>query len=344
MGITIRRCTAGDIADVLQFIDQHWKAGHALVTCPSLLNWQHRDADGRGYSFILARRDNAIVGILGYIATRRFDPALADDNVIWLTTWKVREDANIAGLGLALLQALTKSERHVAIGAIGLNPATTPIYEALGYRVGQLQHYVRPNARVSTFALAALTIREQVTPAPFRTPIDMRRVNDERLRTLTLIAEPSSTPRKTPEYFRTRYARHPIYSYVVTALVDAGEPAGLLAVRVAEHGGRRALRIVDFLGSDDALASCGTALQLLLEETDAEYADIYNVGIDPELLKRAGFRCVDPDGPEIVPDHFEPFEPRNIRLWYSLKGSSAPVLFKGDADQDRPNRGLRTSV
>src|SRR5204863_8647322 len=115
MGITIRRCTAGDIADVLQFIDQHWKAGHALVTCPSLLDWQHRDADGRGYSFILARRDNAIVGLLGYIATRRFDPALADDNVIWLTTWKVREDANIAGLGLALLQALTKSERHVAI-------------------------------------------------------------------------------------------------------------------------------------------------------------------------------------------------------------------------------------
>jgi len=96
--------------------------------------------------------------------------------------------------------------------------------------------------------------------------------------------------------------------------------------------------------TDDALACCGPALQLLLEETDAEYADIYNVGIDPELLKRAGFRCVDPDGPEIVPDHFEPFEPRNIRLWYSLKGSSAPVLFKGDADQDRPNRGLRTWV
>ena len=145
-------------------------------------------------------------------------------------------------------------------------------------------------------------------------------------------------PLKTPAYFRTRYARHPVYAYVVVALLDAGRPAGVIAARIAEHSGRRALRIVDFLGSESVLTRTGPAVQTLLDELGAEYADVYNTGIDSDVFERAGFRRVDPDGLEIVPDHFEPFERRNVRLWYALKGAQPPVLFKGDADQDRPNR------
>jgi hypothetical protein len=128
----------------------------------------------------------------------------------------------------------------------------------------------------------------------------------------------------------------------VIALLDADAPAGILACRIAEHGGRRALRIVDFLGADDVLERTGAAVQTLLEELDAEYADVYNTGIDGGVFERAGFRRIDPDGSEIVPDHFEPFERRNIRLWFSLKGAGNPILFKGDSDQDRPNRVPRS--
>jgi hypothetical protein len=134
-----------------------------------------------------------------------------------------------------------------------------------------------------------------------------------------------------------------VYAYDVVALLDAGTPAGLLAVRPAEHGGRRALRVVDFLGPEDVLARTGPVVQTLLEEFDAEYADVYNTGIDGGVFERAGFRRIDPEGPETVPDHFEPFERRNIRLWFSLKGLPNAVLFKGDADQDRPNQVPRSS-
>ena len=145
-----------DIEDVVRFIDEHWARGHALVTSRPLLDWQHRNADG-GYSFVVARTDGDVAGILGYIPTSRFDPALAGANVVWLTTWKVRHDAAVAGLGLALLQHLAAAEPHVAIGAIGLNPATGPIYQALGYRLGELQHYVLPNVTLRRFELASLT-------------------------------------------------------------------------------------------------------------------------------------------------------------------------------------------
>jgi len=339
MDVGIRRCTAEDIDDAVRFIDEHWESGHALVTCRALLDWQHKDPDGRGYSFILARRhrDNVVLGILGYIATSRFDPALANDNVIWLTTWKVRDDAGVAGLGLALLQFLTRTEPHLAIGALGLNPATAPIYRGLGYRVGELQHYVRGNAGVERFEIATLTLKRPPA-AEGGVPLTMRRLADDELRAFGWAPNHAAVPHKTVGYFRSRYARHPVYEYVVVALLDGGSPAGVIAARTAEHGGRKALRIVDFLGSESVLARSGPVVQTLLDQVGAEYADVYNTGIDAGVFERAGFRRVDPEGPDIVPDHFEPFERRNVRLWFSLKGSGRPVLFKGDADQDRPNR------
>ena len=338
---TIGRCEPSEIADVLRFIDEHWARGHVLVTCRALLDWQHREVNG-AYSFIVARRgdDRAVLGILGFIPTRRFDPGLADRNVIWLTTWRVRDDAGVAGLGLALLQHLRAVEPHVAIGAIGLNPATTPIYQGLGYRVGELDHYVRPNARVERFALASFANHPGVTvgaAAPVGAIPLARDDFFERVVRLDRSAGGDTIPQKTPEYFHARYLCHPVYSYVVVGLVDGGPVVGLLALRVAEHAGHRALRIVDFLGHPGLLERLGEAVQSLLEAHDAEYADVYNAGIDPQMLERGGFRRIDPDGRDTVPDHFEPFERRNVRLSFSIKGRNAAVLFKGDADQDRPS-------
>jgi hypothetical protein len=340
-GWTIGRCEPSEIADVLRFIDEHWARGHALVTCRALLDWQHRELNG-SYSFVIARRndDRSVLGILGYIPTRRFDPGLADRNVIWLTTWKVRDDAGIAGLGLALLHHLRAVEPHVAIGAIGLNPATTPIYQALGYRVGELEHYVRPNANVERFALASFANPPGVTVAA-AAPVGAIRLSSsdffDRVARFDRSARGGAVPHKTPEYIHARYLCHPVYSYVVIGLVDGGPVVGLLALRVAEHAGHRALRIVDFVGHAGLLERMGEAVQSQLEAHDAEYADVYNVGLDARTLERGGFRRIDPDGPDVVPDHFEPFEPRNVRLCFSIKATDAAVLFKGDADQDRPN-------
>jgi hypothetical protein len=340
----IERCGPNDIADVTRFIDAHWKRGHALVTCRPLLDWQHRLDEG-GYSFVIAREAGTleILGILGYISTRRFDPALEDANTVWLTTWKVRDDANVAGLGLALLHHLTRTERHVTIGAIGFNPATEPIYRALGYAVGDLEHYVAPNAAVRQFELAALSGRlfaRDPTGAPLA-HLALSRSDFDRAAGFDRLMDAARTPRKTAAYFCTRYLQHPVYSYIVIGLIEPSckdrPMVGLLAARIAEHAGRRALRIVDFIGRPDVFSRVGAIVQILLREHDAEYADVYNAGFDPAVFERSGFTRIDPAGASIVPDHFEPFEYRNVRLRFSIKGAAEPILFKGDADQDRPN-------
>ena len=338
--LRIGRCSAGEIDDVVRFIGQHWKPGHILTTCRPVLDWQYRDADGKGYAFILARRatDQSLLGILGYIETKRFDPSIDGANVIWLTTWKVRDDAGVSGLGIQLLQYLTRIEPHQAIGAIGLTPSTLPLYRALGYTVGELEHYVRPNPSAERFELASISFRSSPLKPPANAIGPTRLVTDDDFDDVPLSAPVASVPIKGREYFRQRYAHHPVYRYVVEAVRGPGVVLGLLAARIVEHEGRRALRIVDFSGSIEALGTIGWQIDRLLEEFHAEYADVYNAGIPAEIFAQAGFSRVDPNGPDVVPDHFEPFERRNVRLWYAIKGAKAPVLFKGDGDQDRPNR------
>jgi len=335
MALTIGRCREEEVDAVVRFLDEHWQRGHALVASRRLLDWQYRGADG-GYAFVVARVDGEIAGILGYIPTRRYDPALAGDNVVWLTTWKVRDDAGVAGLGLALLQHVAAVEPHAAIGAVGFNTATRPIYEALGFTVGELQHYAMPTAARREFSLASFAR----PPAPPRAP-STAAVSARVLSTAAdfdlLLERGADVPRKTARYFHARYACHPVYSYRVLAIEDGGATAALMAARIAEHAGGRAVRIVDFAGARDVVGRLGPVVQALVQESDAEYADVYNAGIDPALFARSGFVRIDPDGADIVPDHFEPFERRNVRLWFSLKGGCSAVVFKGDGDQDRPN-------
>jgi hypothetical protein len=105
MDVSIARCGAADIDDLIRFIEVQWKPGHILVKDRRLLDWQYRDSDGGGYSFVLARRrrDFTLLGILGYINASGLIGACRD-NVVWLTTWKIRDDASVAGLGIQLLR------------------------------------------------------------------------------------------------------------------------------------------------------------------------------------------------------------------------------------------------
>jgi hypothetical protein len=246
MAATLGLCRAADLPDLLRFLDEHWKRGHPFTICRPLLDWQHREADGDSYSFVLARRerDRELTGILGFLPTRRFDPALAADNTVWLTTWKVRDDASDAGLGLRMLRFLTDAERHVAVGAITVNAGTQPIYARLGYRVGELLHYVMPNPDVAHFELATIDRAMRAAPdtdcevsAMVAVQMDAEDLSNN-APSLDRLNNGASAPHKTARYFVGRYLRHPIYRYGVYALLDEAAPCAVMATRLSRHDGR----------------------------------------------------------------------------------------------------------
>ncbi len=341
--VTIRRCRTSDVPDVLAFLDAHWKRGHIFTVERSLFDWQYSMRDRPGeYSIVLARRDadRALIGLLGYLTTDRFDPALAANNSIWLALWKVRDDVATGGFGLRLLSYVTEHEPHTSIGVIGFQPAVAAIYKALKFDVGELQHYVLPNPDVSNFEIASF---EHPPFRPVRdtglTAVRVEEMNfTAAVDSLDLGRRNAQVPRKTPDYFRARYLQHPIYRYSCFVLHRDHRPVALLATRVAAHRDRRVLRVIDFIGPDDVVSGLGAVVLAQIRELGAEYADVHNWGIAPALFEGAGFSRVDPVGADVVPNHFEPFERRNAPIRFALKTSHPAVLFKGDGDQDRPNQ------
>lgn len=336
--IDIRRCRSDEISLVMAFIGQHWQAGHVLATSRALMDWQHGAADG-SLDYLVAMRDGRLMGVLGYIATRRFDPQLAGHNVIWLALWKVLDDAGIAGLGLRMLTVLNRIEPHVAIAVNGINPAHPPMYRALRYRTAELQQFFVVNPQQprrliqAPDAHALPTLKGGGSEWTEMSETALGALPPERIAS-------RATPGKSPVYFLQRFLRHPFYRYRVFLATGAQHRPALFATRVAQHEDARALRIVDFAGDPAAVAHCGAALANLMQEERAEYADFWQLGLPPEHFGAAGFAQLDRDGPLIVPNYFEPFLPKNGRILCAIRCSdpSSAVICRADGDQDRPNR------
>lgn len=334
--------TEDDRADILRFLEEHWRSDHVFVRRPELLDWQHRTRSG-DLNFILARGEDAIAGLLGFIPTRHYDPNLDPD--VFLAIWKVRDDLSGSGLGLQLLQALRRELQPSMIAALGLSEMVLPIYRALRYTVGQLDHHVLFNPDIEQWHIAQGvpdSVREEpdepadatdVAFVPWTAgidAIDARALDD---------VFASSHPRKSVEYVLSRYVQHPEYRYQVEVVTDGDRPRSIVVWRRVDADGSAVLRIVDVIGADDILGSCRSLFLQRLRDEGAEYIDVYHHGLSAAALERAGFldRHHHPD--LVVPCYFEPLVRQNVELDFAVRSTAAqPVrLLRGDSDQDRPS-------
>ncbi|OSM06781.1 hypothetical protein [Magnetofaba australis] len=336
-GVEIRLCAAHERERVMAFLRQYWSAKHVLAHHKGLFEWQYRSVERDGYDYFLAWRGEELLGVLGFIDSRRYDPQLTGRNVAWLALWKVRDDAGVAGLGLQLLLTMMRELSAACFGVVGINPTHPPMYRALRYVSDELTQYLllRPDAPT------VLTHRPDDFVIPPGAPgaAQLRLLDAAALAQLDVSAiDDGQIPAKSARHFHTRFLEHPYYTYRVYAVVRADKPVALLAARRAEHAGVGALRLVDFWGDIAHLGQCGDALRAELAELECEYADLCAALPDDAPLAEAGFFALDPDGAFIAPNYFEPFEQRNVRIRYAFKGEAAPSIFRADGDQDRPNQ------
>lgn len=342
MTLEIGGCRSVDIPAVMGFIGNHWAAGHVLSTSRPLMDWQYKGSRPDEYNWVLARDRGEILGALGYIPNARFDPESMLMPIVWLALWKVRNDARVAGLGLRLLAALQSREQYQAVGVLGINPTHPPMYRALGFTTGELRHH----------AIFNDSLPQSIACLPEGFPLPPSRAGGAHLIELTDAERLSlnearwdrsawqNSAYKPPAYFQARYVDHPFYQYRIYRIVFGGHTQGLLAARIAEAGGGKIMRLVDFSGRKDALSRCGSAIREILLRQELQYADIWEYGLDPEALSCAGFLRIMKEGSVTVPNLFEPFVRTNGRIEFAIKGFQDLdyAIMRGDGDQDRPNR------
>jgi hypothetical protein len=320
------------------FIGRDWKKGHILSRHDALLDWQHGNAQTGRYNYVVAenRETGEFDGVLGFIPTYQFDPQLIDNVHIWLAIWMVaKERSQSKSLGLDLFKFLVDQTKPRSVGAIGLNDEVEKIYRRiLGFTLTHLGHFYLTNPARSGFSI----LGPPTTPTPQLPPTGfvLRELDDfSAIGHLPLIA----CPAKSIDYYRNRYQSHPVYRYHVYGLWNDRHLLGAMFVRRIQACGTGCLRIVDFLGFPEKLAGAGAAIQQLLVSEDAEYIDWLCLTIPERQLLDIGFTRV--SGQSIVPNHFEPFEQKNVvvKIAYKLlAGTTGPyVVAKGDSDQDRPS-------
>ena len=345
----IRYAKKEDLPLIIEFLDTHWKKNHSLVVSKKLMDFQHLNPITGDYNFIIAknRQTKKIDALLGFIPVYQYDIKLYKDKDIWGAIVKVRKDISkdiAADLAVYLWELYFNIENANSYGSIGLSNDAIKVYKALRNFVNTVNQYYILNNSVENFKIAKASHNEKLNKKD-NASIEKLTIKDNfDIEPLTeeSIQAGEYRPKKSIEYLKNRYLYHPIYRYNFWGVFVEDKLKAIWVIRIVKVETAKALRIVDMYGDGVETISClYNEIQNLLSKYEAEYIDCLNYGFAEEVFETMGFTKLDTSTNEvIIPDYFEPFEQQNISLYFTYKlkdKNDRYVIFKGDADQDRPN-------
>ncbi len=335
MEFKIRHAVLEDKQNIIQFLHDYWGAKHCLVTSEKLFDYQF--IVDNNLRFVLAEDEHGqISAMVGYIKYRQqSSPILA---VMWIKNPAIKDHL----LGLQVLEHL--KTLGTSLSSVGINPKTRGAYKFIGCATGKMKQYYRLNANCDKFNVAV--VNEQVI-VPIKTvdtgklqlvtAINVDKASITIGNELELDAEEVYRCLDNTEglpkdlwYINYRYMSYPFYDYKIFAIIIENEVKALIILRIINSN---VIRIIDFVGQAQYLSAVANQLNELLYEHNAEYIDFYQYGIDEDVFDQIGFSLN--DGTNVIPNYFEPFVQSNVDLFYAT--NTTACLFKGDADQDRPN-------
>lgn len=325
---------------LLKFIDEHWKKGHAIVKSDELLKFQHYNVSNDSFNFIVAENEETgeYDALVGYIPVAQYDESLVENGNYWGAIWKRRDDiqnSEINNAAFFVWKRLFKLPFFQSYAAIGISEMAKQIYIASRMNMGYLSHYYILNDKIKDYRIADNVTKNFLKPTSILSNESCfaKWVNID---DVPMDLKPYYKPLKSLDYFKKRYDSHPIYKYRFIGIYDQGLFVTLLACRIIEANGSKCIRIMDVLGQ--LYGNFYDSLKELIYLEGAEYIDIMNYGIDKDIFLQTGFNELDIDGELIIPNYFEPFEQRNVKIELAYKANyDRYVAFKGDSDQDRPN-------
>jgi len=321
-GVRYRRAHVEERDRLMAFLSAHWRADHMFATSGDWLDWQHLGADGERYHVLIAEPESGgdMFGFLGVMPIRK--------RAVWTGIWTVTASApNLTGLGM--FSALNAIYQPDYIGSIGVNALARRVLTMLRHRTGVCDTYYLANPGM-TQVIGANLAKGACAPDG---PVKLSVVSLEQTDRWSIAGGHTVAGQLDLRYGA---AAAFAYRFIAVSADGAPEPALVLVVRTIEAQGSRLMRIVDALGNPEEAPAFGQALiDGFLKPEGLEYADLAVGGDDTSDFGRLGFHLR--SGDAILPSYFDPFVQSNVDLGFSIYGEGR-FIFRGDGDQDRPNR------
>lgn len=327
--VTIRFAQKKDEQRIVDFIHTNWTGNQTLVRSQPIFCYQYMTFTECG--FVLAEEDGQILGIKGYVPMNRTkNPDIAA--ALALVTKNKHPMLN-----MEMQRYLEKNTNCRMMCSTGLNANTAArIYPLFHYMVDKLKHYYMLGD-CDEFRIADVKERRDCCTSgraslrPLQTAEEMRACFSPE-------DYMDNLPYKDEAYLRYRFFDHPFYRYHVYGIVmDDSRAQALLIGREIKAEGAKVFRIVDYVGTREAIAETGTALRALMDKQGYEYIDFYCYGMPEAYMAAAGFALRDANDPNVIPNYFEPFMKKNVDIVFFCKQKEGFLICKADGDQDRPN-------
>lgn len=341
----IRLAGYEDIEAIMDFIDEKWKKGHILSRDRALFEYEFLEKNQVNMILAIDRETKLIEGLFGFLPCSHTDDKSKYD--IWGSLWKVNDShKNEPLLGIELAKrvyGLTGCRMHIGNGA---NPNTTiPLRRIFwGDQTGKMKQYYRLNSKTDEYRICKIARPEF---AGHKEKENLQEIIElptmQKLKKAIDIESLDTYPYKDNWYIEKRFYGHPYYSYCVIGLKEKRGVTAIVVYREVEAVGKKALRIVDYIGKHQTFAETGEYWQAQMEEHGYEYVDFYEFGMDDKILNDAGFLCRKDGDLNVIPNYFEPFLRENVEIWVHYKYNGT-TFFKADCDQDRPNLYQKAGV
>ena len=340
----IRLARADETAEIMDFLDKHWKKGHILSVNKELFNYEFLDKDEVTLHIIIAKNkvNHKICGMSGFLLCSDTEDTAKKD--IWGSIWKVVNEVGILPfLGIELIKRLKLIYPHRYNIGIGINKNTSAVIRKVAFKefVAKMKHYYLLNETMledNSFKIAKISHKPIRECTDIKAePVIIKRIYNIEETASSFIPDKEAVPYKDLWYINKRFFLHPIREYMVYEITSReNEAKALIVLREESFSKSKSLRIVDYIGEQGLFSSLGEFLENLVRSENYEYIDLYTCGFEEKYIFSAGFSERTEDDANIIPNYFSPFVAENIDI-YVRSPYENTVFMKADGDQDRPN-------
>lgn len=333
-----RIATIDDVDSIMQFIHDEWGERHILARDKNLFLWQYgraeyADKTGINMVLMLDKSHKTIEGCIGFIAYSNESENLQISPAIT----KVKSKGLLPMSGVELIKRQKNIVGEKIQFASGANPNTiVPLFQKVfKHETGVMQQYYMLNPDVMEYKIAR--IHDPVFPSFVPTDYLMEETyNIEEIE--GFIKESNQMDKmsyKSVEFIKKRYFKHPYYKYRVWKIQESSLVKGILIGREIRIQGSKILRFVDYRGDILQLSNLGSFLHNMMKDEGYEYIDMMAWPLPSEIMNKSGFKQLDLNGKNIIPNYFEPYVQQNITNY--AHRTADVIVFKADGDQDRPS-------